>query len=368
MRHRHPARDSPNGKRYARKDDDGEIAQAFGFDLMPLVARATEFAQIAEAVRAERRALKVARETLTLLRRDIVKLIAYGLEEAMPGDWLALEERYRSIMLALPRQAVRGTIEAVNAELVHLRADIDIILNSNQNSQNSSASESHSERHIQNSNPNLLSESEAVFRQDQKPAPSRKPDHVEEARTQGTGTQSPITREMIPLRMVIDACPNIVWVGKGGEIRSWADLMAATELVRPMLGISPSAWGEAIAVLGPDHSAATLAAIYQRADLIHSAGGYLRNLVTRARNGQFTVGRCSWRCYGRNWRGRHTRGEAETGVRSFERNRAANVKDQVQGAGTSLVRQMRAAPSSVTDGGIAAGEGLRNPIDAGRAS
>ncbi len=65
--------------------------------------------------------------------------------------------------------------------------------------------------------------------------------------------------------------------------------MAATELVRPMLGISPSAWGEAIAVLGPDHAAATLAAIYQRADLIHSAGGYLRNLVTRARNGQFTV-------------------------------------------------------------------------------
>ncbi len=66
---------------------------------MPLVARAAEFGCIAEEVRAERRALKVARETLTLLRRDIVKLIAYGLEEALPGDWLALEERYRTIML-----------------------------------------------------------------------------------------------------------------------------------------------------------------------------------------------------------------------------------------------------------------------------
>ncbi|MFX8727556.1 helix-turn-helix domain-containing protein, partial [Acinetobacter baumannii] len=87
-------------KRYARKDEAGEIAQAFGFDLMPLVARAAEFAQVAEAVRAERRAVKVARETLTLLRRDIVKLIAFGLEEELPGDWLALEEHYRSIMLA----------------------------------------------------------------------------------------------------------------------------------------------------------------------------------------------------------------------------------------------------------------------------
>ncbi len=32
-------RDSPNGKRYARKDGAGEIEIAFGFDLSPLVAR-----------------------------------------------------------------------------------------------------------------------------------------------------------------------------------------------------------------------------------------------------------------------------------------------------------------------------------------
>ena len=32
-------RDSPNGKRYARKDREGEIELAFGFDLSPLVVR-----------------------------------------------------------------------------------------------------------------------------------------------------------------------------------------------------------------------------------------------------------------------------------------------------------------------------------------
>src|SRR6185437_6811818 len=36
-------RDSPNGKRYARKGKNGEVAKAFGFDLSPLVARAGEF-------------------------------------------------------------------------------------------------------------------------------------------------------------------------------------------------------------------------------------------------------------------------------------------------------------------------------------
>ena len=35
-------RDSPNGKRYARKGREGAISQAFGFDLSPLVARADE--------------------------------------------------------------------------------------------------------------------------------------------------------------------------------------------------------------------------------------------------------------------------------------------------------------------------------------
>ena len=36
-------RDSPNGKRYARKGRGGEIKLAFGFDLAPLVVRAEEF-------------------------------------------------------------------------------------------------------------------------------------------------------------------------------------------------------------------------------------------------------------------------------------------------------------------------------------
>src|SRR5579875_3124167 len=37
-------RDSPNGKRYARKNGAGEVETAFGFDLAPMVARAEEYA------------------------------------------------------------------------------------------------------------------------------------------------------------------------------------------------------------------------------------------------------------------------------------------------------------------------------------
>ena len=78
-------RDSPNGKRFARRSRAGEIEQAYGFDLSPIVARAVEFREMAEAVQAEKKAFRVARERLTLLRRDIVKMIDAGIEEGVPG-------------------------------------------------------------------------------------------------------------------------------------------------------------------------------------------------------------------------------------------------------------------------------------------
>src|SRR5690606_25113490 len=50
-------RDSPNGKRYAHRGRSGEIEQAFGFNLAPLIARANEFSRLAQQVAEERRAL-----------------------------------------------------------------------------------------------------------------------------------------------------------------------------------------------------------------------------------------------------------------------------------------------------------------------
>jgi replication initiation protein RepC len=88
-------RDSPNGKRYARKGRGGELEDAFGFSLAPLLARAEEFHQAAERVRADGRALKLMRERITLQRRDIAKLIEAAIEEGAPGAWQALWRRFR---------------------------------------------------------------------------------------------------------------------------------------------------------------------------------------------------------------------------------------------------------------------------------
>ncbi len=73
-RHRHPPR-QPERQALRARGQGGEVSQAFGFDITPLVARAAEFAAEAEAVRAAALALRIARERLTLLRRDCMKLI-----------------------------------------------------------------------------------------------------------------------------------------------------------------------------------------------------------------------------------------------------------------------------------------------------
>ena len=134
-------RDSPNGKRFARKGQGGDIAQAYGFDLAPLLARAAEFERLAEEVRAERQALHLMRERVTLLRRDIAKMITFGIEEAIPADWQDWHLRFRSIVVRIPRTATREELRPLEAELAQLAEMIRNVLEAFEKSRNTSANE-----------------------------------------------------------------------------------------------------------------------------------------------------------------------------------------------------------------------------------
>ena len=151
-------RDSPNGKRYARKGQGGAIEMAFGFDLTPLVARADEFEALAEDVRAERaltrwcgsRSRSAARH-----RQDR----STGAEEGIPTrrSRQGPADGRRSIGSTHVRaaSALRGArLEPVAEELSPLVAEILNLLESHIKPQKTNANESQTERHIQNSNPN----------------------------------------------------------------------------------------------------------------------------------------------------------------------------------------------------------------------
>jgi replication initiation protein RepC len=272
-------RDSPNGKRFARKGRGGEVEQAYGFDLSPIVARAHEFRDLAQAVQAEKKAFRVAKERLTLLRRDIVKMIETGIDESVPGNWGRVSQTYQGIIGRLPRSAPRQIVESIAQELEELCTEIRDVLESFTKTMNLDANESHSGRHIQNSKPDSKFESEYGFR--------------EKEEADGSAAETDNVRSLpkreLPLGIVLDACPEVRELAQGGIIRHWRDLLAAAELARPMLGISPSAWREAREAMGEQHAAITLAAIYQRAGQINNAGGYLRSLTDRAKEGKFST-------------------------------------------------------------------------------
>jgi len=286
-------RDSPNGKRYARKDRAGEIELAFGFDLAPLVVRAEEFETWAEEILLEQRALAFVREKITICRRDIVKMIATGMEEGVPtrqggqgpADWVEMHALFRTIVERIPRTATRQALEPIGDELSMLADEILSLLENHVKQSNLSANESHSERHKQNSNPDSLPDFEPDLREGRGAAPepnletSRAPEPKPGSKTEGS----------FPLRMVLDACPDVIDYAKGG-ISNWRDFLATANVVRPLIGVSPSAWEEAQTAMGEVYAAIVLACILQKGPTINSAGGYIRELTRKSQAGEFSIG------------------------------------------------------------------------------
>ncbi|MBY5579126.1 plasmid replication protein RepC [Rhizobium leguminosarum] len=299
-------KDSPNGKRYVRRDSAGEIDEAFGFSLAPLLARAEEIKQLAAEVMAERLHVQRLREHITLCRRDIAKLIEAAVEKQIPGDWQGLYGEFRDLIEGLPRSPTAAQLELLLHELEVLRADILNRLETRIKSTKQRGNANYIERHIQNSNTESTSELEPSF--DTKQGAMAEQDKGREAETleeRRGGPAHPARQEesrqsggrndggglkSFPLGLVLQACPEILAYGPGGVIRNWRDLMTAAVTVRSMLGVSPSAYEEAATVMGPENAATVMACILERGGHINSAGGYLRDLTRRSDKGEFAIG------------------------------------------------------------------------------
>lgn len=295
-------RDSANGKRFARRRQGGEVGEAFGFSLAPLLARARDIELAAAEVVAERQAYHNAREQLTICRRDIKKLLQTAEDEDLPGEWIAIEEQYRAILLDLGRNPSMSAVAETRDRLLALKASVVTAMKKATISENMNGNADYSERHKQNSNTQPQSELEPSFETKQGGTAERKSDEMEdgaEAETseadmpvswQGSKRETSEQMKPFPLGMVLSACPEIRNYGPGGHVGSWRELMTAAVVVRAMLGVSPSAYEQACAVLGPENAATVIACILERAGHINSAGGYLRDLTRRAERGEFALG------------------------------------------------------------------------------
>lgn len=271
-------RDSPNGKRYAHRGHGGQIEEAFGFDLEPLLLRAGELAALAQQVAAEKIRFKRAKEALTLCRRDIRKLLTAALEEGIEGDWQMMEDIYASLISRLPRSPNRVVVEAVLADLEVLRQEIVNRLETQIKTENLDTNDIQNGCHIQNS------DSESIY--ELEPGSEKEL----EAKSEPTKLKPHETPKSFPLGIVLRACPQMLDYASGGQIGNWRDFIGTAVLVRSMLGVSPSAYQQACEVMGQENAAVALACILERAGHINSAGGYLRDLTARAGRAEFSLG------------------------------------------------------------------------------
>ncbi len=271
-------RDSPNGKRFARRNGEGGLGEAFGFSLAPLLVRAREIEAQAAQVLADKLEWKRLRERLSLCRRDIAKLIEIALEEEIAGEWIEMQQHFNRLSASLPRRPSAAEIRSLLTDLEAFRELIVKTLESKTKAKKTDANDSQNGRHIHNSNPHPTFELEPSFETKQGAKPEEEPRPWREP------------PKSFPLAMVLQACPEIVAYGPGGGIGSWRDLMTAAVVVRSTLGVSPSAYQQACDVMGPENAATVIACILERGGHINSAGGYLRDLTRRAERGEFSLG------------------------------------------------------------------------------
>src|SRR4249919_1204142 len=97
-------RDSPNGKRYGKRDAKGQIVEAYGFDLSPIAARHAEFLQLAAEAKAERIEMGRLRRRATIARNGITQILETAAEYDFRGeDWAGLARDTRNLAMALRR-------------------------------------------------------------------------------------------------------------------------------------------------------------------------------------------------------------------------------------------------------------------------
>lgn len=285
-------KDSPNGKRYARKDRSGAISDAYGFSLAPLINRANEIQSIATQLIEDRLYLQSLRDKISICRRDIIKFSEIAMEEQAEGHWEQVQQRYLALKSTLNRKSTAAHLVLVLDKLTEMRQDMANWLENHIESQKISANAYQNERLIQSSESESLFEKVDVNHEtNQQSTPCAEPKTTKSVDHKPCGQKAKETAvsDGFDLQTVIKACPEIALYGPNGTVRSWHEMKQATNVVRTMLSISQSAYDEAEKTMGVPVTTTIIACILEKSATIQSPGGYLRTLTEKAVSRQFSI-------------------------------------------------------------------------------
>jgi replication initiation protein RepC len=296
-------RDSPNGKRYGKRDAKGQIIEAYGFDLSPIALRHAEFLRLTAEAKAERIEMGRLRRRATIARNGITQILETAAEYGfLDEEWATLRRESRVLNQVLrkierPEEMTPG-VESLERRQRLARERLEMLLSKVESEARQSVIPSplgpENGPHQYTYNSSLNPDQDTVNTQEERSSPSG--EAVEP-------NVMPARREPLETGRVLKLAPDEL-VKLAPKLKaylrcpdpSWPEVVDAAAFLRSDLGVSKSLWGEACATMGREKAAIAIAIVSTK-DPAHfrtTAGGYFHGMVTKAKAGHLHLDRTLW--------------------------------------------------------------------------
>jgi replication initiation protein RepC len=307
-------RDSPTGKRYGRRDPQGRIIEAYGFDLAPLAIRHDAFIRIAAEAKAERERRGQLKRRATCARRAIAQIgETLGRHGPLPPAWPQLASEVAELVAAIRSARSSDDLALIAQGLESRKTQAETWAKEAMTPVETSPVGLTGQPHIISTNPFINpTDTVAAFQES-----SRGEAGLSGSETEAKGKAEEAKRETpddfeAPAKIhpgeLLQLAPRLA-----GHVPQafpdWRDIVnAAGDGLRHELGVSHALWGEACLALGRDLAAVALALVSTKPQghFTRGAGGYFAAMIKRAKAGELHLDRSIWKL-------RRDRLERETG-------------------------------------------------------
>ena len=307
-------KDSPNGKRYGKRDRKGNIVEAYGFDLSPIAARHAEFVRLAEEAKAERVEMARFRRRATIARNGITQILETVAEYGFTGEeWVTLRRESRDLTQALrkierPEEMALG-VASLERRQVSARERLESLLAelaaNTSEAVNRVPLGAENGPHQYNYKPSLHPQEDTVIASEGSKSgvasanPEASPPVWPRERQEGQGGQQDRTDNGTVLKIKTDELVRLAprlrpYLRTSSP--GWPEIVEAADWLRHDLGVSKPLWGDACLAMGREKAAIALAIVSAKpAEHFRSTpGGYFHGMVTKAKAGELNLARTVW--------------------------------------------------------------------------
>jgi len=302
-------KDSPNGKRYGKRDPKGRIIEAYGFDLAPIAARYAEFQRVAVEGRAERRAMSRLRRRATIARKAITQILETAQEYGFEGEeWQVFANETEALALALKAvervDEMEMGVRSLERRQQAARERLELLLGTVETAPMGTENRPHQYNY--------------------KPSPNPEEDTVTAANKCNRAGRSGVSRSSVPVQPARAEKGMVHGIRPDELVRltpklkpylrrpdtTWPDIIDAADWLRHDLGVSKSLWGDACLAMGRELAAVALAIVSTKEPehFRTSPGGYFHGMVAKAIAGELHLDRTVWALRQASEPERHERG------------------------------------------------------------